>query len=93
MDLVEDFLKYCLRYALEHCMDDLEFLDKRIQEEEKGLPKDKQREMGLIDTLRFVTENDFERLTYTEAIQILINSKPNKKGRFNYKIEGWGADL
>lgn len=93
MDLVEDFLKYCLSYALEHCMDDLEFLDKRIQEEEKGLPADKKRPMGLIETLRFVTENEFQRLTYTEAIEILINSKPNKKKRFNYIIEGWGADL
>lgn len=93
MDLVEDFLKFCIRYALDNCMDDLEFLNNRIEEEEKGLPQDKKRAMSLVDTLRFVADNDFERLTYTEAIEILINSKPNKKGRFNYKIEGWGADL
>jgi len=93
MDLAEDFLQYCIKYALDTCPDDLEFLDNRIQEEEKGLPKDQQRTMGLIESLKFVTENDFVRLTYTEAIEILMNSKPNKKKKFQYIIDGWGADL
>jgi asparaginyl-tRNA synthetase len=92
MDLAEEFLKYMIKYALDNCMSDLEFLSKRLQEEEKGL-KAEDRSMELIEKLRFVLENDFVRLTYTEAIDILRNSKPNKKKKFQYLIEGWGADL
>ena len=92
MDLAEDFLKYLIGYALEHCMDDLQFLSQRLQEEEKN-KKAEDRSMELIEKLRFVLDNDFVRLTYTEAIEILKNSKPNKKGQFKYPIEGYGADL
>ncbi|MFA8433958.1 MAG: asparagine--tRNA ligase [Marinifilaceae bacterium] len=92
MDLAEDFLKYLIRYALDNCLDDLKFLSKRLQEEEKN-KKAEDRSMELIEKLNFVLENDFVRLTYTEAIDILRNSKPNKKKKFNYLIEGWGADL
>ncbi len=92
MDLAEEFLKYMIKYALENCMEDLEFLSKRLQDEEKGKKAD-ERSMELIEKLRFVLENDFVRLTYTEAIEILRNSKPNKKKKFQYVIEGWGADL
>ncbi|MBI9056639.1 MAG: asparagine--tRNA ligase [Labilibaculum sp.] len=92
MDLAEEFLKYMIKYALDNCMEDLEFLSKRLQEEEKGKKAD-ERSMELIEKLRFVLENDFVRLTYTEAIDILRNSKPNKKKKFQYVIEGWGADL
>ena len=78
MDLAEDFMKYLIQYALDNCMEDLEFLSKRQQEEEKGKKAD-ERSMELIEKLKFVLDNDFVRLTYTEAIDILRNSKPNKK--------------
>ncbi|MDA9898211.1 asparagine--tRNA ligase [Flavobacteriales bacterium] len=93
MDLAEDFLKYCIQYVLDKCADDIAFLDKRLADEEKNLPKEQKSEMGLTERLKFVVENDFERLTYTEAINILRNSKPNKKKKFQYLIEGFGADL
>ena len=93
MDLVEDMLKYLFQYALDNCADDLAFLDQRIVEEEKNLPQDKRSPMGLIEKLKFVTENDFERVSYTDAFQILRNSKPNKKKKFEFPIEEWGADL
>lgn len=92
MDLAEEMLKYCVKYALENCKDDLEFLSSRLTEEEKSKPQD-QRSMELIEKLQFVLANDFERITYTEAINILKNSKPNKNKKFNYIIEDWGADL
>jgi asparaginyl-tRNA synthetase len=92
MDLAEGLLKYCVRYALEHCADDLAFLSERLTNEEKALPE-ADRSMELIEKLKFVMDNDFVRLTYTEAIDILKNSTPNKKKKFNYIIESWGADL
>ena len=92
MDLAEDMLKYVIRYALDNCKDDLEFLSKRLQDEEKNKKAD-ERSMELIEKLNFVLNDDFVRITYTEAIQILRNSKPNKKKRFQFVIEGWGADL
>ena len=93
MDLAEDFLKFLVDYALKHCMDDLEFLHKRNQEEENQKPQHQRQELSLLDRLRFVSENQFERISYTEAIEILRNSKPNKKKKFQYLIEGWGSDL
>jgi asparaginyl-tRNA synthetase len=92
MDLAEEFLKYLINYALEHCKDDLAFLSARLEEEEKNKKAD-ERSMELMEKLRFVLENDFVRLTYREAIEILKQSKPNKKGQFKYIIEGYGADL
>ncbi len=92
MDLAEDFLKFLINYVLENYPDDLAFLDQRIQNEEKNLPKEKRRAMNLVDTLRFVVDNDFERITYTDAIRILQNSKPYKKGKFEFPVE-WGKDL
>lgn len=91
MDLAEDFLKSLIRYALDNCKDDLEFLSKRLQEEEKNKPME-ERSMELIEKLKFVCENDFVRLPYTEAIDVLRNSAPYKKGKFQYKVE-WGTDL
>ena len=92
MDLAEDFCKYLINYVLEHYPEDITFLDKRIQDMEKNMPADQRRPMGLMDTLRFVVDNDFERITYTEAVDILRNSKPYKKGKFEFPIE-WGKDL
>ena len=92
MDLAEDFVKYLISYCLENYPDDLAFLDKRIQDLEKNKKKEERRPMGLIETLRFVVDNDFERITYTEAINLLRNSKPYKKKKFEYDVE-WGVDL
>lgn len=92
MDLAEDFLKYLIRYALEHCMDDLKFLSARLQDEEKD-KKAEERSMELIEKLNFVLTHDFERVTYTEAVEILKNSKQNKNGKFQYPVTGWGIDL
>ncbi|MDG1571053.1 asparagine--tRNA ligase [Robiginitalea sp. M366] len=93
MDLAEDFIQEVIRYILEHCQEDLAFLDKRYADEEKSKPQAERSEMGLLDKLRFVTDQPFKRVTYTEAIDILRNSKPNKKKKFQYPIEAWGADL
>ncbi|HLP93118.1 MAG TPA: asparagine--tRNA ligase [Saprospiraceae bacterium] len=93
MQLAEDMLKYVIRYALEHCADDLKILEERLIEEEKSKPQDQRSEMTLTEKLRFVMENEFVRLTYTEAIDILKNSTPNKKGKFQFPVEGWGTDL
>lgn len=93
MQLAQDFLQYLVKYALENCQDDLEFLDKRVAEEEAAKPQAQRNELGLIDRLKFVTENEFQRLTYTEAIDILRNSNPNKKKKFQYLVEQWGVDL
>lgn len=93
MDLAEDFLKSVIKYILENCQEDLEVLDARLAEEEKAKPLAQRAEQGLIERLKFVVDNNFVRLSYTEAIDILKNSKPNKKGKFKYRIEEWGADL
>jgi asparaginyl-tRNA synthetase len=93
MQLAQDLLQYLVRYALDNCMEDLEFLNKRAQDEESTKPQDKRAELGLLERLRFVTENDFQRLSYTEAIDILKNSNPNKKKKFQYLVESWGTDL
>ena len=93
MDLAEEFLKYCIQYCITHNADDLQFLDKRMGDEESNLKKVERSEMGLLERLQFVLENDFVRLTYREAIDVLRNSKPNKKKKFKYLIDGFGADL
>lgn len=93
MDLAEDMLKYLIAYALEHCKEDLEFLEQRLIDEEKQKPQQERSEMTLMEKLRFCLEHPFERLTYTDAIDILKNSTPNKKKKFQYIIDDWGADL
>ncbi len=93
MDLAEDFIKNVIKYVLENCQDDLEFLEKRLLDEEKTKPQAERSEMPLIEKLKFVSENSFKRVSYTEAIDILRNSKPNKKKKFQYPINEWGADL
>lgn len=93
MNLAEEFIKYIICYAMENNAEDLQFLDQRLAEEEKQLPQDKRSEMSLLDKLRFVADNQFERITYTEAIDILRESNHNKKKKFQYPITGWGMDL
>lgn len=93
MDLAEEFLKFIVDYALTNCPDDIEFLEHFEQQEDKLKPAHQRHEMPLGDRLRSVPENDFQRISYTEAFDILRNSKPNKKKKFNYLIEEWGCDL
>ena len=92
MDLAEDFIQYLIRYVMEHNMEDLEFLDQRLAEEEKQKPQNERQEFGLLEKLKFVTENKFERITYTEAIQILLDSPHYKKKKFKYDVS-WGIDM
>lgn len=92
MNLAESFIKHIIRFAMENNMEDLQFLDQRLQEEEKQLPADKRSEMGLIEKLKFVVDNDFERITYSEAIEILLNSPAYKKKKFQYEVK-WGIDM
>tara|TARA_B110001450_G_scaffold78059_1_gene74163 strand:- start:6354 stop:7787 length:1434 start_codon:yes stop_codon:yes gene_type:complete len=93
MDLAEDFLKSVVSYILENNKEDLAFLEQRLLDEEKSKPQKDRSEMTLTEKLHFVADNNFKRVSYTEAIDILKNSKPNKKKKFNYIIEEWGADL
>jgi asparaginyl-tRNA synthetase len=93
MDLAEDFIKSVLTYVLEHCEEDLAFLDDRFTQEEKSKPQLQRSDMSLLEKLKFVADNNFKRVSYTEAIDILRNSKPNKKKKFQYPINEWGADL
>src|SRR5690606_4509180 len=88
-----DLLKYVIKYALDTCPEEIELLNSRLLEEEKSKPQNQRSEMNLVEKLNFVLENDFERVTYTEAVEILKRSKPNQKKQFNYLIEEWGADL
>ena len=92
-NLAEEFIKYIIKYAIDNNKEDLEFLAQRLAEEEKSLPQDKRTEMGLMEKLDFVVNNDFERLTYTEAIEILRECNHNKKKKFQYLIDKWGVDL
>ncbi len=92
MDLGEDFLRHLSNYVLENCKDDLEFLKQREIQEDKSKPQKDRNELNLEERLKFVVENDFERITYTEAIDILLKSKPYKKKKFKFPVE-WGVDL
>ncbi|WP_124639870.1 asparagine--tRNA ligase [Amniculibacterium aquaticum] len=93
IDLAEDFLKFVISYVLENCKDDLEFLDKRFAEEQKQKPEKDRAKEGLIEKLENVVKKRFMRVSYTEAIEILMNSKENKKGKFQFPVEAWGCDL
>ncbi|MGB2245569.1 MAG: asparagine--tRNA ligase [Flavobacteriaceae bacterium] len=93
MDLAEKFIKAVLTYILDNCGQDLAFLDERFKKEESTKPQVQRSEMGLIEKIKFVVDNEFKRLSYTEAIDILKNSKPNKKKKFKFPIDEWGADL
>jgi asparaginyl-tRNA synthetase len=93
MDLAEAMLQYVIKDALDNCAADLDFLSDRLAQEDKNKPQDQRSEMSLIERLQFIVNNTFERLTYTEAIDVLMQSTPNKKKKFNYVIDRWGADL
>ncbi len=93
MDLAEDFLKYLVKYCLDNCADDLQFLSDRREKEQQGLPKEKRDPQNLLDTLKGILQDDFVRITYTEAFDLLRNSKPNKKKKFQFPVNEWGVDL
>lgn len=93
MNLAEDLLKYVIKYCLEKHADDLDFLEQRLTKEESQKPANERSPMPLKEKLAFCVDNDYVRLTYTEAIDILLKSKPNKKKKFQFVIENWGADL
>jgi len=93
MDLAEEMLKFLVRYALDQCPDDLAFLSKRQQEEEKSKPQQERSSMELIEKLHFILQNTFERITYTDAINILRDSPHNKKKKFQYPVDNWGIDI
>tara|TARA_B110000971_G_scaffold216898_1_gene252743 strand:- start:1553 stop:2995 length:1443 start_codon:yes stop_codon:yes gene_type:complete len=93
MDLAEDFMKSVISYVLEHNKEDLAFLEQRLEQEDKSKPQNERAPMPLTEKLRFIVENNFKRVSYTEAFEILRNSKPNKKKKFKYIIDEWGADL
>jgi asparaginyl-tRNA synthetase len=92
MNLAEEFIQYLINYVMQHNSDDLAFLDQRLAEEEKQKPQNERQEFGLIEKLKFVTENKFERITYTEAINILLDSPAYKKKKFKYEVK-WGIDM
>ena len=92
IDLGEDFLKYLINYALATCKEDLQFLNDRAIKEESQMPKDKRNELSLLERMDMVVGHDFERITYTQAIEILLQSKPHKKKKFKYDVS-WGVDL
>jgi asparaginyl-tRNA synthetase len=93
MDLAESFLKYLLEYIVKNNINDLEFLEQRLIKEDKSKPQNLRSEMTLTDRIKFVINNDFKRISYTEAFEILKNCKPNKKKKFKYLIDNWGVDL
>jgi len=93
MDLAEEMLKYVIRYVLERCSDDLLFLENLEKNEEKSLPQIQRSEFPLIERLSKITDNTFDRVSYTDAFNILRNSKPNKKGKFKFKVDEWGIDF
>ncbi len=93
MQLSEDFIKYILGYVLEHCKEDLTFLEQRLEDEDKTKPQAERSPMRLIEKLNFVVDKPFIRLSYTKAFEILKHSKPNQKKKFKYPVSEWGADL
>ena len=93
MNLAEKFITSVLKDIMKNCFEDLKYLDERLAKEDEKKPKLERNTIGLIDRINFVINNDFKRISYTEAYEILRNSKPNKKKKFKYPIKNWGVDL
>lgn len=93
MDLAEEMLQYIIKYALDNNLEDIEFLSQRLEEEEKQKPQNERSELTLLNKLKFCIDNNFERVTYTQAIEILRESNHNKKKKFTYLVDKWGVDL
>jgi asparaginyl-tRNA synthetase len=93
MDLAESFLKSILNFILKDCQDDLNFLNERLLKEEKSKPQNERSELGLIEKIQFVIDNDFTRISYSDVFDILKNSNKNKKKKFEFIIDEWGVDF
>ena len=93
MDLAESFLKNILNYILENCQDDLKFLDQRLLKEESQMPQNERSDLSLIEKIKFTINNKFNRISYTDAFEILKNSNYNKKKKFKYTLDNWGTDF
>ena len=93
MDLAEEMLKYVVKYVLKNSKDDLLFLEKLEINDEKSLPQIQRNELSLLQRLNMIINKDFDRISYTDAFNILKNSKPNKKGKFKFKVDEWGIDF
>lgn len=92
MNLAENMMKNVISHVMNNCEEELTFLENRLVQEEKQKPQNERNDMSLLERLTFIVENEFERITYTEAINILVQSKPFKKNKFEYPVE-WGIDL
>ena len=93
IDLAEQFVKYILNFILENCINDLTFLQQRLYDEEKNKPKNERNEMKLVEKLKFVVNNKFERISYSDAFEILENCSKNKKKKFEFLVTNWGMDF
>ncbi len=93
MDLAEKFIQNVIKNIFEKCKDDIVFLSDRLEKEEMSKPKDQRSELSLLERIEFVINNNFKRVTYSDAFEILKNSKPNKKGKFKYPVKEWGIDF
>ena len=93
MDLAEKFIQNVIKNIFEKCKDDIVFLSDRLEKEEMSKPKNQRSELSLLERIEFVINNNFKRVTYSDAFEILRNSKPNKKGKFKYPVKEWGIDF
>jgi len=93
MDLAESFVKHILKYILKECEEDLKFLEERLLKEESQKPQIERSDLSLIEKIKFTVINEFTRVSYTEAFEILKNSNYNKKKKFKFLLDNWGSDL
>ena len=93
INLAEQFIKYIIKYVYDKCKNEIVFLSGRLEKEEQNIPKNERNDFSLEERINFVINNDFVRITYSEAFDILKNSKPNKKGKFKFPLNEWGVDF
>ena len=93
INLAEKFIRSIIQNIYKKCKKEIMFLSDRLLKEEQNLPKNERNEMSLDERINFVIKNDFVRITYSEAFEILKNSKPNKKKKFKYPVSEWGIDF
>jgi len=93
INLAEQFIKYIIKYVYDKCKNEIVFLSGRLEKEEQNIPKNERNDFSLEERINFVINNDFIRITYSEAFDILKNSKPNKKGKFKFPLNEWGVDF
>ena len=93
INLAEQFIKYIIKYVYDKCKNEIVFLSNRLGKEEQNIPKNERNDFSLEERINFVINNDFVRITYSEAFDILKNSKPNKKGKFKFPLNEWGVDF